>query len=309
MTINSASFTGTLTVSNGGLSVNGACGSAVVFNSSGGTLAATSNLALNNTTVYLNAGTMTFLSSSTSTSIGGLGGNSASAKVVLNNPYYYGNPDYLALAVGGNGVSTTFAGSIVDGPLPGSSLVKVGTGTLTLTGSNAYSGATTVSAGVLNIQNPNALGTMGGGTTVAAGAALQIQGGITTAAEALTLNGMGIANDGALRNVAGNNNYAGNITLASAARINSDSGTLTLSGSIAASGYNLTIGGSGNTTMSSGYTSGEWVTKDGSGTLTCNSLYIGNVTSGTFTLLTGTLNATLENVSNGFTGAVAQAEG
>ena len=86
-------------------------------------------------------------------------------------------------------------------------LNKTGSGTLTLNGANSYSGATNVSAGVLNIQNANALGSTAAGTTVAGGAALQIQGGISTPAEALTLNGTGVANDGALRNVSGNNTY------------------------------------------------------------------------------------------------------
>jgi hypothetical protein len=40
---------------------------------------------------------------------------------------------------------------------------------------------------VLNIQNATALGTTGGSTTVASGAALQLQGGISVGAEALTL--------------------------------------------------------------------------------------------------------------------------
>ena len=38
---------------------------------------------------------------------------------------------------------------------------------MSLSGADTYSGATTVSAGVLNIQNATALGTTGSGTTVA----------------------------------------------------------------------------------------------------------------------------------------------
>ncbi len=92
-------------------------------------------------------------------------------------------------------------------------LNKTTAGTVTLSGANTYTGATAISAGVLNIQNASALGTIAGATTVSSGAALQIQGVITTLAEGLTLNGTGISNDGALRNISGNNTYAGAITL------------------------------------------------------------------------------------------------
>jgi autotransporter-associated beta strand protein len=60
-----------------------------------------------------------------------------------------------ALTVGGDGASTTFAGTIADaggaGLGSGGSLIVTGPGTLTLTDSNAYSGATTISGGTLQI--------------------------------------------------------------------------------------------------------------------------------------------------------------
>ncbi len=68
----------------------------------------------------------------------------------------------------------------------------------------------------------------------------------------VTLNGSGISNGGALRNISGDNSYAGLITQASASRINSDSGTLTLdvaSGDAITGTYNVTFGGSGNITV------------------------------------------------------------
>ena len=73
---------------------------------------------------------------------------------------------------------------------------KLGSGTLVFGGANTYAGVTTISEGVINIRNSNALGTTVGGTSVAAGAVLELQGGITIGTEALALSGT-------LRNVSG----------------------------------------------------------------------------------------------------------
>ena len=171
----------------------------------------------------------------------------------------------------------------------GGSLTKSGAGTLTLTSANSYTGATTVSAGVLNIQNASALGTTAGGTSVSSGAALQLQGGITVGTEALTLSGTGVASDGALRNISGTNTYGGLVTLGASSRINSDAGTLTLSnaGTITGAGFDLTLGGAGNMTVTSiiGTGSGNLI-KDGAGTVTLSGA---NTFTGTTTINAGTL--------------------
>jgi autotransporter-associated beta strand protein len=58
------------------------------------------------------------------------------------------------LTVGGNDLSTTVSGVIADGGSSGGTggaLVKVGNGTLTLTGANTYTGGTTINGGTLQI--------------------------------------------------------------------------------------------------------------------------------------------------------------
>src|SRR5262249_53294512 len=151
-------------------------------------------------------------------------------------------------------------------------LTKTGNGTLSLTASNSYNGTTTVSAGALRISHNSALGTTANGVSVTTGAALELTGGLTIGAEALTLNGTGINNGGALRNLANNNTWGGAISLGSATRINSDSGTLTIdvaSGSAITGTFNLTLGGAGDITIADPIaTSTGTVTYDGSGTLT-----------------------------------------
>lgn len=130
-------------------------------------------------------------------------------------------------------------------------LTKAGPGTLILGGANTYTGTTTVSTGILRISNINALGTTAGGTTVASGAALELNAGADYPAEPLTLNGTGISNGGALRKIdTGDRNYLGNITLGSDARINVTGGGLVhRDANLNLAGNTLYLGGNQNFVM------------------------------------------------------------
>jgi autotransporter-associated beta strand protein len=108
--------------------------------------------------------------------------------------------------------------------------------------------------------------------------------------EILDLNGRGVSDGGALRNISGNNTYNGLIELNSTNRINSDAGTLTVS-SFAnglSSTRSLFVGGAGNTVISGaldGSSTGRLV-KDGTGTLTISGA---NTVNGGITVGAGSL--------------------
>jgi len=152
-------------------------------------------------------------------------------------------------------------------------LTKTGTGTLTFSGANGFTGNTTISTGgIINYQNGTAFGS-NTSITVNSGATAQVQGGILGGAAAnktLTLNGTGVSSNGALQNVSGNNTYGNKWALGSAATIASDSGTLTLSNTTAmASNFALTLAGAGNgviVTPITGTTAS--IVKSGAGTWT-----------------------------------------
>ncbi|MCX6848641.1 MAG: autotransporter-associated beta strand repeat-containing protein, partial [Verrucomicrobia bacterium] len=168
----------------------------------------------------------------------------------------------------------------INGAVSGTAITKAGAGTLVLGGINTYTGATTVSAGVLSAANNLALGTTAGVTTVSSGASLELQGGITIAGEALTINGTGASNSGALRNLSGDNIFNGNVALGSASNIQSDAGTLSINGGISGA-FGLTVAGAGNTVINGiiGTAAGT-LTKNDSGTLTLANAntYIGATT-------------------------------
>ena len=109
--------------------------------SNAGTLILANANALQNSTLNMDAGdsgTVTFNQNST---LGGLTGSRA-----LNMGGY-------TLSVGNNGSSNNYSGDLSNG-----ALIKTGGGTLTLSGTNSYTGNTTLSGGTLRLENTSALG-------------------------------------------------------------------------------------------------------------------------------------------------------
>ena len=91
-------------------------------------------------------------------------------------------------------------------------LIKYGNGTLTLSGSNLYNGATIVNAGILKLQSPGGLGQTSVGTTVNQGGTLELTGNVNTIGEPLTLYGT-------LSSQTGSNTFNGSVTLYTGASI------------------------------------------------------------------------------------------
>ena len=177
-----------------------------------------------------------------SVTISGLTTNANVGTPVVQN----GNATPAVLTVG-NSAANTFAGTLQDGLGGGSlGLTKSGTGTLKLSGNNTFTGVTTVGAGILVLGNSNALGDMSSGTSVAAGATLDL-GGQAVGAEPLTISGTGLGGNGAL--------------------VNSGVNFGTLAGTVSSSGFS--VGGSGGIALSGSVnTSGTFLlTKIGNGEL------------------------------------------
>ncbi len=172
--------------------------------------------------------------------------------------------------------------------------VSGGGGTVILSGSNTFAGTTSIgNLGVINLQHASALGSMSGGTSVSQGGALKLQGGISFAAEPLTL-ASGSSTTVMLQNVSGDNTWNGSITTSGSGqfvRIASDSGLLTLAGTITGNdpATAMVLQGAGNILVSGRVTgtSGLFSGSTGAGTRTLN--HIGNDFSGNLSMSGGTL--------------------
>src|SRR5207245_7591095 len=108
----------------------------------------------------------------------------------------------------------------------------------------------------LRVANSNALGKTDGtattGTQVDLNAALEIKGGVQVLNEFLTLNGPGVSNTGALRNVSDDNRWTGNVTIVGNSFVGVDvNSRLTMRGNIddGLNGFSITKTGGGKLTF------------------------------------------------------------
>ena len=145
------------------------------------------------------------------------------------------NAQNKSLTIGGNNQSTTFSGQIIGG----GSIVKEGSGTLTLTGNNTYGGGTTINAGTLQIGNGGTTGSVPGNIVNNAALAFNrsdavTYGDVISGTGSLTQAGSGVLT------LTGVNTFTGGTTVSA--------GGLAVNGSLA-SGVNVlgggTLGGTG----------------------------------------------------------------
>ncbi|MFT3787329.1 MAG: autotransporter-associated beta strand repeat-containing protein [Tepidisphaeraceae bacterium] len=150
--------------------------------------------------------------------------------------------------VGALNTSTTWAGNLDDNPQGSNAgghslLTKVGTGTLTLTGSSAYTGLTTVSAGTLQIGNGGTTGSIANTASVVNDASL-----VFNRSDALTFAKV-ISGSGTVKQ-----SGVGTLTLSAANTYSGatsvTAGTLAVTGSLANSAVTVgsagTLGGTGS---------------------------------------------------------------
>lgn len=246
--------------------------------------------ALSASTLDMNAGdsgTITFNQNST------LGGLAGSRDLDMGT---------RTLSIGNNGQSTTYSGLLSNG-----GLTKVGSGTLTLTGSNAYAGNTTISAGRLALTGNGVLGSGSYAGTIAltnpaelfVGSDVnQILSGVISGTGSLTKDGAGTLA------LPASNTYAGTTTVNAGLLTSSSNAGATVrvssfgtsqivigaSGTVQLTGWNV----QGLNGVNAYYTSGYTNTVSGSGTLQL----VGQASSfsvnysGNLSGFTGTLSAT-----------------
>jgi autotransporter-associated beta strand protein len=192
--------------------------------------------------------------------------------------------------IGNLNSNTTFAGTITNGAQHSVALIKIGSGTLAITGTNSYTGGTTVSNGTLAISNPLGQGTLtvaGGTNTISSTLAVGNSAGATGA---VWVTGGRL--DAGIQTIVLGSSGTGQMTVSNGTvgatilelGLNSGSrGTLTIAGGTVAQPVVLSAGANGATGM-------VWVTGGQLGPIV--SMQIGRSGNGQMTVSNGTVLAT-----------------
>ena len=170
------------------------------------------------------------------------------------------------------GVTKTYSGAIVGAA--GMTLTLNGPGTQALNGANTYTGATTITNGVLSV---NKIDQSGGNSSLGNNSLAVTLGGTSTLGTLSYTGGTASATRAF-------------VLAAGGGRIDNATGTLTLSGGVTGTGYALTLGGAGDIILTNGIatsTGGSLVKKDaGKVTLSAANNYTGltDIQTGTLAL-------------------------
>jgi autotransporter-associated beta strand protein len=213
------------------------------------------------------------------------GTNTISAKIGL------GSSQTWTVDAGG---ALTVSGAVSDFGT-GRSLTKAGAGTLTLSGVNTYSGATTISAGVLQIGGAGALNSGNYAADITNNGALQY-----SSSASQTLSGV-ISGSGALiKGGAGTLTLSGTNTYSGGTVINAGTLSYTADTNLGAGGYrNIIFGGSGSLT-GNGTSLGE---------LTVNQGAVATITASNLTFASATGAGTIKFISSAVSSILSIADG
>lgn len=112
------------------------------------------------------------------------------------------------VALTGSNVVNVAAGLTLQGVVGGSDgFTKLGSGILSLSAANTFTGAVNIVAGTVRARNSGALGRTNGATIITQGGRLDVNG-INLGAEPITVTGTGLGNAGAIINFGGTQNNA-----------------------------------------------------------------------------------------------------
>jgi autotransporter-associated beta strand protein len=179
----------------------------------------------------------------------------------------------------------------------GGSLVQAGTGLLTVTGSNVYTGGTTISAGTLQVGNGNATAALGPGTLTDNSALVFNLSGAPAFGGAISGSGSLIQAGTGVLTLLGSNTYSGSTTISAGTLQvgNGGSGAAIGNSNSALDNGSLVFYGSDNPTFSGAISGSGNLTQAGTGRLT---LLGSNTYTGATAVSAGTL-----QVGNGGSGA------
>ena len=216
------------------------------------------------------------------------------------------------LTAGGDNTSTTFSGVMQDGQ-NAVAFTKAGTGTMTLSGTNSYSGATTINGGTLKISADNNLGAVPGGATAGQ---LTFGGGTlaTTTSFALSSNrGIAFNSTGTIDVASGTTLTYGGIAAGAGGLTKTSAGTLTISGANTYGGATTISLGTLKLGANNSVPSGSALTATGTFDLAGFADTIGSLAGGgtvtNSSATASTLTAGGDNTSTTFSGVIQNGSG
>jgi autotransporter-associated beta strand protein len=276
-------YTGVTTVSGGSLSV-GALANGGSASDIGSANSSAANLVLNGGALLYTGGTASIDRLFTIGVAGGTIDSSGSGALAFNGTGplgYIGNATRSFILTGTQSDDNTLAANIADNG-GATTLTKNGAGKWVLTGTNTYSGATTIANGVLQVGTGGGSGSLGSGGIVNNARLRFNRTGILTVSGAISGSGA-VTNDGTGTVIlAGNNSYLGDTTInAGTLQVGNGGGTGALDVNAAITNYGTLVFNSTAALTLNGVISGSGqLIKQGSGLLKLlgNNTYTGATT-------------------------------